>query len=142
VFASRKWTRIALALNVGGTLILFFSFQATSSSFRLIRRPISNGLFRNEYDYEICVEDYTFLSTNKRGIILGHEGCPVASDDRPAAVVNTEHPNFITLGFLMIFSGFFIQFFSVPEPRSIASLRQEIKVLKLQQRQGRHPPPD
>jgi hypothetical protein len=134
VFASRKWTRVALALNLGGTLVLFFSFQATSSAFRLIRRPISTGIFRTEYDYEICVEDFTLLATNKHGVMFGHYGCPVAPDDRPAAVVNTEHPNFITLGFLMILAGFFIQFFAVPEQRTMAQLRQEIKLLKAQEK--------
>jgi hypothetical protein len=137
VFASQKWTRIALALNLIGTLVLFFSFQATSSSFRLIRRPIGTGLFSNEYEYDICVENYTLVMADPTigGVGLGHRGCPTAEEDRRAAVVNTEHPNFITLGFLMIFFGFFIQFFAVPEPRSLAQLRQEIKLLKLQQRE-------
>jgi hypothetical protein len=122
-------------LNLSGTLVLFFSFQATSSSFRLIRRPISDvGVLRGEYDYEICVQDFTLLSTDKRGIMLGHQGCPTAEDDRPAAVVNTEHPNLITAGFLMTFAGFIIQFFAVPEQQSIAQLRQEIKRLQIREK--------
>lgn len=120
--------------------MLFYSFQATSSSFRLIRRPVSTGgLFRQEYEYDICVEDYTLLMSDPAtgGMSLGHQGCPRTEDDRPAAVVNTEHPFLVTLGFLCIVVGFMIQFFSVPEPRSIAQLRQEIKLLKLQQKSER-----
>lgn len=111
MFASRKWTRIALALNVAGGLLLFYSFQATSSSFRLVRRPISAaGVLRGSYEYDICVENYTFLATEPEAgaVELGHAGCPTPEDDRPAAVVNTEHPNFITIGFLTILLGFII----------------------------------
>jgi hypothetical protein len=142
VFGSRKWTRIALSLNVLGALLLFLSFQATSSSFRLIKRPIPSAVFQKpEYSYEICVEDFTLLSTYKQGVAFGHEGCPAATDDRPAAVVNTEHPVFVTIGFLLILFGFIVQYFSVPEGRSISDLREEIKLLKRQQRDSRlnHP---
>ncbi|HTV83386.1 MAG TPA: hypothetical protein VME18_12105 [Acidobacteriaceae bacterium] len=119
--------------------MLFYSFQATSSSFRLIRRPVGSGIFRQEYEYDICVEDYTLILADPAigGVGLGHRGCPTTPDDRPAAVVNTEHPFFVTLGFLLILLGFTIQFFAVPEPRSIAQLRQEIKLLKLQQKSAK-----
>lgn len=134
MFGSRKWTRIALALNLAGMILLFYSFQATSSSFRLIKRP-TGGTFQSKYDYEICVENYTLLSTDANGdLTLGHYGCPVTKDDRRAAVVNTEHPDFITLGFLLIVAGFIIQFFAVPEPRTIAQLRHEIKTLKKEEK--------
>ena len=53
-------------------------------------------------------------------------------DVRP--VVNTEHPLFITLGFLSIIIGFIIEFFAVPEPKTMAQLRQEIKLLKLKEK--------
>jgi hypothetical protein len=132
VFASRKWTRIALALNVAGTILLFYSFQATSSSFRLISRsqPSVMGKYT---EYAICVKDFTLLETNGHGVGIGHFGCPTSEDDRPAAVVNTEHPRFITLGFLMIVVGFIIQYFAVPEPKSIVQLRKEIKMLKMRE---------
>ncbi len=131
MLASRKWTRIALALNLAGTLLLFYSFQATSSSFRLVSRPQRNamGVFT---EYDICVKDYTLLQTNLHGVGIGHMGCPTSEDDRPAAVVNTEHPMFITFGFCLIVIGFVIQFLAVPEPKSIAQLRKEIKMLKMQ----------
>jgi len=86
-------------------------------------------------EYSICVEDFTLLSTDARGgVMIGHRGCPTALDDRRAAVVNTEHPLFVTIGFLMTILGFLIQFFSVPESKSVAELRAEIKKLKLQDR--------
>ena len=133
MFGSRKWTRIALVLNLFGALLLFYSFQATSSSFRLIKRP--SAFFNEEYEYDICVEDYTLLSTNARSSMsIGHAGCPAAANDRRAAVVNTEHPLFITLGFLSIIIGFIIEFFAVPEPKTMAQLRQEIKLLKLKEK--------
>jgi hypothetical protein len=80
------------------------------------------------------VKDFTLLQTNGQGISLGHRGCATSEDDRPAAVVNTEHPSFITLGFLMIVTGFIIQFFAVPEPKNIAQLRKEIKVMKMKEK--------
>jgi hypothetical protein len=61
---------------------------------------------------------------------MGHMGCPREEDDRPAAVVNTEHPLFVTLGFVLIVFGFVCQFLAVPEPKTIADLRREIKLLK------------
>lgn len=67
--------------------------------------------------------------------MIGHEGCPAAQQARPAAVVNVEHPCFVTVGFLLIVFGFIIQFFAVPEPKSIAGLRKEIKLLKMQEKE-------
>lgn len=110
MYESRKWTRIALALNLAGTLLLFYSFQATSSSFRLIRRPVSQ-IFQGDMEYSICVADFTLLSTTGQGsVAIGHAGCPTSKDDRRAAVVNTEHPVFITLGFFLIVVGFISSF--------------------------------
>ncbi|WP_157477243.1 hypothetical protein [Granulicella tundricola] len=91
-------------------------------------------IFKQDREFSICVEDYTLLSTNARGgVMMGHSGCPKGEDDRPAAVVNTEHPAFITTGFIMIVIGFIIQFFAVPEPKSISDLRREIKNLKMRE---------
>jgi hypothetical protein len=135
VFASRGWTKAALATNLAGTLLLFYSFQASSSSFRLITRTVD---VQSHKSYEICVNDYMLLSTDTKGnMFLGHPGCPAAQDDRPAAVVNIEHPLFVTLGFALIVIGFIIQYFAVPEPASIAQLRKEIRLLKKRQRQER-----
>ncbi len=133
MFASRRWTRIALVSNLLGTLLLFYSFQATSSSFRLIKRSTSD-ISGVPSEYAICVEDYTLLSTDAHGsMILGSLGCPKNKDDRPAAVVNTEHPLFITFGFLLIVFGFICQFFAVPEPKTVSDLRREIRQLKAEQ---------
>jgi hypothetical protein len=134
VYGNRKWTRFALVLNLVGTLLLFLSFQATSSSFRLVKRD-SSRFFKSEKEYSICVEDYTLLSTNATGAVaIGHRGCPTSEDDRRAAVVNTEHPLFITFGFALILIGFALQFFAVPEPKTIAELRYQIKMLKIMER--------
>jgi len=85
-------------------------------------------------EYAICIKDFTMLQTTGHSVGIGHMGCPTSEDDRPAAVVNTEHPRFITLGFLMILTGFIIQYFAVPEPKSIAELRKEIKMLKMREK--------
>jgi hypothetical protein len=99
-----------------------------------VRREHTNA-FGIDTEYAICVQDFTLLKTNgANGIALGYRGCPTSVDDRPAAVVNTEHPSFITLGFCMILAGFAIQYFAVPEPKTIAQLRQEIKALRMRER--------
>lgn len=37
MFASRGWMRFALLLNLLGTVLLFLSFQATSSNLKIVR---------------------------------------------------------------------------------------------------------
>jgi hypothetical protein len=119
-------------------VLLFYSFQATSSSFRLITRS-EGEIFKSGTEYSICIGDYTLLSTNVHGgIIMGHRGCPPSENVRPAAVVNTEHPFFVTIGFLMIILGFFIQLFAVSEPTTITQLRKRVRQLEDQQRRQRH----
>lgn len=123
-------------MNLVGALLLFYSFQATSSSFRLIKRP-ANSVVGSSPEYDMCVGDYTLLSTQGDDVTLGQHGCPTTADDRRAAVVNTEHPLFVTIGFLFLVGGFIVEFFAVPEPRTIAQLRQEIKLLKTRERANR-----
>jgi hypothetical protein len=50
--------------------------------------------------------------------------------------VNTEHPTFITIGFLLMILGFGNQFFAVPPPSSIGQLREQIRLLKAAQKRG------
>jgi hypothetical protein len=94
-------------------------------------QPSVMGVFT---EYAICVNNFTLLETTGHSVGIGHIGCPTSEDDRPAAVVNTEHPRFITTGFLMIVAGFMIQYFAVPEPQSVAELRKQIKLLKMKEK--------
>ena len=49
---------------------------------------------------------------------------------RPAAVVNVERPFFITIGFLLLILGFFIQYLAVPDLMTIERLRAELKAIR------------
>jgi hypothetical protein len=133
VFSSRRWQRVALALNVIGAGILFFSFQATSSDFRLVTVNEKSVLSPEPIArYALCVNNFTVLETNSKGsLTIGHVGCPDWEHSRPAAVVNFEHPSFVTLGLIMLVLGFFLQFLAVPGPKTIAQMRSDIKAAKL-----------
>jgi hypothetical protein len=127
VFASRAWQRIALALNVIGAGILFFSFQATSSDFRLITTKVG--------DSALCVKGMTLQIVRHNGTWqMGGMNCPDWENAKPAAVVNFEHPSFVTVGMLLLTLGFVIQFMSVPNPKTIAQLRADLKDAKRTQK--------
>jgi hypothetical protein len=122
-------------MNVAGTFLLFYSFQATSSDFRLVTAKTNSAVAGEFRQYALCVNNYTLLETDSRhSVMIGSNGCPDWQHARPAAVVNIEHPSFLTLGFALLFFGFIIQFFAVPEPKTIAELRYQIKILKIKEK--------
>jgi hypothetical protein len=122
-------------MNVAGTFLLFYSFQATSSDFRLVTAKSYSVVAGEIKQYALCVNNYTLLETDSRhGIMVGSANCPDWQHARPAAVVNIEHPSFLTIGFSLLFFGFIIQFFAVPEPKTIAELRYQIKMLKIREK--------
>jgi len=130
VFANRRWNQAALLLNLCGTLLLFWSFQATSSDFKLVTSKTAGE------QYALCVNDYTVISSDgMNGIHLGHRGCPNWEGAKPAAVVNIEHPFFEGLGFVLLLAGFLLQFFSIPQPETVAHFRQQLKIAKMRDRQ-------
>src|ERR1700691_5183089 len=99
--------RISLLLNLLGTALLFLSFQATSSNFRLI--TTSDGRSA------LCVDQRAMLiALPNGGFQMGIQKCPEWENARPAAVVNIERPSFVTLGFICTTLGFLLQFLSVP----------------------------
>lgn len=124
MFASRGWMRFALLLNLFGTGMLFFSFQATSSNVRIIRSPDGVTAF--------CVGDFALVggsadaSSGRRGISMGFT-CPDVKDSRAIAVVNIEHPILVTIGFLVLVLGFLLQFLSIPGTKTIVQMRKELK---------------
>lgn len=133
MLSNPKWQKGALLLNLAGTIILFYSFQATSSDFRLLTLT-SNGPFGSEKRYALCVETEAMLITEKRGISIGIPGgCPDWAHAKPAAVVNIEHPTFEGLGFLLLLLGFALQYFSVPQASTVAYLRKQLKVAKMEE---------
>ena len=113
--------------------LLFFSFQATSSDFRLVT-AVSKSVLLTEpvKQYALCVNDYALLASDgKNGIIVAPAGgCPDWAHAKPAAVVNIEHPVFEGLGFITLLAGFLLQYLSVPSPKTIAQIRKELKTAK------------
>lgn len=132
MFSNRKWQQVALLLNLAGTALLFYSFQATSSDIRVVTATTKSVLSQEPFkQYALCVNNFTILQTDsKHGVQIGHVGCPEWERSKPAAVVNIEHPTFVGIGFLILMGGFLIQYLSVPQPRTIAQIRQELKILK------------
>lgn len=140
MFSNRKWYQAALALNMFGWLLLFYSFQATSSDFRLVTATSNSAIAGELKQYALCVNNYTLLETDSHhGMYIGTQGCPDWQHARPAAVVNIEHPRFVGIGFLFVMLGFLLQYLSIPQPKTIAALRMELKKLKAEERSHRQP---
>jgi hypothetical protein len=114
--------RFALFCNLAGTVMLFLSFQATSSELRLVTTPEGN--------LALCVNKRALVISLPNGIALGSPTCPNWENSRPAAVVNIEHPAFISWGFILTTLGFILQFLSFPSPKTAAQLRKELKELQ------------
>jgi uncharacterized membrane protein len=120
VFSSPAWQKAALLLNLLGTVVLFLSFQATSSNVKIVRAPDGRTA--------LCVDARGLVvDVPPAGLQLGTHSCPDWENARPAAVINIEHPMFITIGFLLISLGFLIQFLSVSNPATLQQLRDEMK---------------
>jgi hypothetical protein len=113
-----------LILNLLGTVLLFVSFQATSSNFRLI--TASDGRAA------LCIDQRVILVADAKGLSFSGGGdCPKWGNARPAAVVNFEQPVLVTIGFALLTMGFLLQVVSIPRPRTVAQLRAEIKAAEL-----------
>ena len=135
MFSNRKWQQFALFLNLVGTAVLFYSFQATSSDFKLVTDVSESAIGGEIKQYALCVNNYTLLETDShRSVSIGHQGCPNWQSARPAAVVNVEHPAFIEIGFITLLLGYLIQYLAVPQPKTVAALRLELKMLKAKER--------
>lgn len=103
MFVSRAWQSAALILNLIGTFVVFFSFQATSSNIKIVTDPI-------KHETSLCVDNKAIMTAIPGGGVgIGGKICPAWEQARPAAVVNTERPGFVTVGFLLIAAGFFLQ---------------------------------
>lgn len=123
-------------MNLVGTVLLFLSFQATSSNVRIITSPA--GLTT------ICVDKIALFTRLAEGGWLFRTSavCPDWEQARPAAVVIIEKPLFVTIGFGLTTLGFLLQFLSIPSPRTIAQMRKELRDLekarKLREKMAQH----
>jgi hypothetical protein len=111
-----------LALNLAGSVLLFLSFQATSSNVKIVTTKDGRTA--------LCVDGRGLIESGARGFGVGMSKCPDWENAKPAAVVNIEYPFMVTLGFSLTLAGFLIQYLSVPDPRTIDALRAEITTLK------------
>ena len=153
MLANPIWQRTALLLNLLGTIVLFFSFQATSSDFMLVTAPNAgenrrflipdnmppelkkNQLPLSKSIYALCINGNALFTTDAAGTVIWGAGrCPALTYAKPAAVVNTEHPRFEGFGFALVILGFGIQFLAIPKPETTAHLRAELKKLRSQER--------
>jgi uncharacterized membrane protein len=122
--------QLALILNLLGTVVLFYSFQATSSKFRLVTTKVGRS--------SLCVDGQALITHEAGGLGSLMGPCPDWANSKAAAVVNIEHPTLIGVGFLLITAGFLIQYFAIPQPKTIAQIRSELKLLKAQEKRNQN----
>ena len=123
MFASRGWMRFALILNLVGTVMLFVSFQATSSNLKIVHT--SDGRTA------LCIDKHALMiDIPPNGLMLGASTCPEWQNARPAAIVNIELPILVTFGFILTTAGFLLQFLSLPSVKTTAQLRKELKEIQ------------
>lgn len=119
MFASRGWMRFALILNLAGTALLFFSFQATSSNVRIVVAP--------DKSTTLCIDDVLLAGVLSDGRWEIGGKCQNVPNSRAIAVVNIEHPILVTIGFLTLVLGFVLQLFSIPSSKTVSQMRRELK---------------
>jgi hypothetical protein len=126
--------RFSLFSNLLGTALLFFSFQATSSNLKIVTTS----------DYArtaVCVNGRGLIVSNPNGTEELGGACPEWEHARAAAVVNIERPDLLTIGIILILTGFLGQYLSVPNAKTIEQLRAELKTeRRLAKAQAKHPP--
>lgn len=118
--------RVALLCNLLGTVLLFLSFQATSSNVTLVKTSDGSTYF--------CIGQRAIFIALASGGIGFISTCPTPQEavGRPISVVNVEHPLFVTVGFAFTSLGFLLQVLALPSPRTIAQIRAELKTAKMQ----------
>jgi hypothetical protein len=97
------------ALNFVGALLVFLSFQATSSDFFLTH--LGGG------EHALCVgkEALVIWGVNRMQIGIPN-GCAGASETPKVAIVALESPTLEKFGWGMLLLGFFLQTFSIEKP--------------------------
>jgi hypothetical protein len=102
--------QLSAFLNLLGALLVFLSFQATSTDFFLVTTK--------ENKTALCVgKSAMFVMGPGTSLLIG-TACPEAMPGaRPTAVVNTDAPWLAILGWALLFVGFFFQLFSIEAPK-------------------------
>lgn len=126
VFSSPAWVRTAMLFNLGGALLLLFSYQATSSDVKISKYPDGTTVF--------CVGDKLLMTSLDTGEVAlgGKSGCQDRNNAlaHPISVVNVDKPYFVTVGLIATSIGFFLQFLS-SFPKTTPQLREELRQSKL-----------
>lgn len=139
---SQRSQRAALFLNLLGAVVLFLSFQATSSDFKIV---VTKGVDGNGdsklFGYGVCVGKDMVMYANPNSGIVGWGGTKcVGFSSRsvhPVAIVTSENRWFAAIGFLLTAAGFLIQYLATSgPPKTIAELRKEIKLQKFKEKQN------
>ncbi len=99
---------LAAILNLAGSGLVFFSFQAASANLLLVAPKDGSLAF--------CIGDRAVFGLGPGGSTIIGYGCPKALDTKPAAVVNTDSPGLAKFGWLLIGLGFLFQLFSLQRP--------------------------
>ncbi len=119
------WAQISAFLNLLGSVFLFLSFQATSTSLLLVSGADKSTSF--------CVGDTAMFkfSESGTGVEMGTK-CPIAANSKPTAVVNTDLPELAKWGWIVLVIGFLVQIFSIePSPLSHEDLKTLRKARKI-----------
>ncbi len=134
MFEKPWFARTALLINIAGTFLLMYSFQASSSDFRLITRHNQDDdrNYSTGNAYAICVQDFTLAETDSRGgVRLGSPSCKDWVGATPTAVVTAERPAFARWGLRLTIIGFLMQLLvPISKAESIAEIQQQIRLLK------------
>lgn len=132
-----------MIFNLVGTVLLFYSFQATSSNLKIVTAPDTSVPGQTGEQTALCAYGntlFTASNANKGYWEIGMRPCPNWEKARATAVVNIEHPTFEGLGFVLLLAGFLLQYLSVPQPQTIADVRKQLRLLKEQDRLARRQP--
>ncbi len=119
MFATLAWMRFALICNFVGGVVLFFSFQLATSSFRLVQT--------NEGDMAICGNRKLLIQTKGSNLMIGG-GCPNWEQGKSIAIVYVERSWLVVLGLGLTVFGFALQLLALP--RSEKSLPDTKVVVK------------
>lgn len=111
--AKYRMARWSAFLNLLGALLVFLSFQTASTNLLFVTE-------RGTKNVAFCIGDRAVfgLTHDGQGMTMGF-ACPLGSDAKPAAVINTDSPWLMVFGWSVLVLGFFLQLFSVEKPSSV-----------------------
>ena len=129
-FGLHAWiARAALVLNFLGTILLVYSFQATTTDFRFIAvRDVTARGAPNPggSSYSICADKLGLAAIDATGsTYMGAGNCALWDRGNPAAVVLSDHPWLLKVGLGLSAFGCFVQLaltFARPSNRGVAAV--------------------